>query len=152
MSSPALIEQLDCAVDVLLSDPDAAISNVDSSVAELLSVAAELRTLPRPEFRARVREELTGARVGRLATKQTSPTDSNSQIRIRQSSRLEVLPSLFGSGYGTYAVRRSNFVLSLAAHAVVLTLILTSGLWLSRRQVSSELNLVQAGEKCPNKT
>ena len=51
MSSPVLIEQLDCAIDVLLTDPDVAIPNVDPMVAELLGVAAELRTLPRPDFR-----------------------------------------------------------------------------------------------------
>ena len=58
MSSPVLIEQLDCAINVMLYDADAAISSVDSSVAELLAIAAELRTLPRPEFRARLRDDL----------------------------------------------------------------------------------------------
>ena len=45
MSSPVLVEQLDCAIQVLLDDPDAAISNVDSSVAELLSVANQTDVL-----------------------------------------------------------------------------------------------------------
>lgn len=132
MSSPVLVEQLDCAIDVLLSDPDAAISNIDSEVAELLGVAAELRTLPRPEFRASLRDELM---QGSIAAKQ----DDNCPIRIRQSARHEVLPTLFGAGYGTYAVRRSNFALSIAAHAVALVLILTSGLWLSRRPIHQSL-------------
>ncbi len=139
MSSPVLVEQLDCAIDVLLSDPDAAISNVDPGVVELLGVAAELRTLPRPEFRARLRDELMH---GGIAAKQLSTVDDKCQIRIRQSSRDEVLPTLFGAGYGTYAVRRSNFALSIAAHAVALLLILTSGLWLSRRPIHESLQTV----------
>src|SRR5690348_13182569 len=142
MSSPALIEQLDCAVDVLLSDPDAAISNVDSSVAELLSVAAELRTLPRPEFRDRLRDELTRGVPVRLGADRAPTSANNSQIGSEQPSRAEILPTFLGVGYGTYAVRRSNFALSLAAHAIALVLILTSGLWLSGKQARQELRTI----------
>lgn len=133
MSSPVLIEQLDCAVEVLLGDPDAAISSVDSSVAELLAVAAELRTLPRPEFRARLRDELTrGTAVAELMADSKSSIDGDSQIRTRQNSRTEILPTLFGAGYGTYAMRRSNFALSIGIHAVALAVVLSSGLWFAR--------------------
>lgn len=136
MSSPVLVEQLDCAIDVLLTDLDVAISNIDSSVAELLGVAAELRTLPRPEFRARLHEELThGKFIGEVAVDRRSWSDRISQVRNQQSSSAEVLPTLFGAGYGTYAMRRSNFALSISLHAVALALILSSGLWFSRRQV-----------------
>lgn len=136
MSSPVLIEQLDCAIEVLLDDPDAAISNVESSVAELLSVAAELRTLPRPEFRTRLRDELTGGRLDwQVATDRRWWSDRDSQSASRQSSHAEVLPTLFGFGYGTYAARPSNFAISVGMHLAALAVILTSGLWLSRRQV-----------------
>jgi periplasmic protein TonB len=133
MSSPVLVEQLDCAVEVLLRDADAAISSVDSSVAELLAIAAELRTLPRPEFRARLRDELTrGTALAELIADSKSSIDGDSQIRTRQNSRAEILPTLFGTGCGTYAMRRSNFALSIGIHAVALALILSSGLWFSR--------------------
>src|SRR5579884_291040 len=132
MSSPVLIEQLDCAVDVLLSDADAAISNIDPSVAELLGVAAELRTLPRPEFRAHLLEELTRSS---LVAAERSLSSDLSQIGKPQRSSAEVLPTLFGAGGGAYAMRRSNFALSIAMHAVALALILSSGLRLARRQV-----------------
>lgn len=137
MSSQVLIEQLDCAVEVLLTDPDAAIANLDPSVAELLGVAAELRALPRPEFRARLRNELTrGGVVAEVVVDAESWSASNSQNRIRNREypRAEVLPTLFGAGYGNHAMRRSNFALSLGLHAVALALILSSGLWFSRRQ------------------
>jgi TonB family protein len=42
------------------------------------------------------------------------------------------LPTLFGVGYGTYVIRRSNFALSAGIHAAALALILSSGLWFSR--------------------
>ena len=58
MFSPALIQQLDFGIDVLFAEPDAAISNVDATVAELLGVAADLRTLPRPDFRSQLRVRL----------------------------------------------------------------------------------------------
>jgi TonB family protein len=136
MSSPLLIEQLDCAVEVLLTDPDAAIANLDPSIAELLGVAAELRALPRPEFRARLRDELTrGGVVAEVAVNAESWPARNSQIRNGENPHAEVLPTLFGAGYGTHAMRRSNFALSLGLHIVAVALILSSGLWFSRKQV-----------------
>src|SRR5581483_1746438 len=139
MSSPVLIEQLDFAIDVLLSDPDAAISSVDSSAAELLSVAAELRTLPRPQFRAQLRDELTrGSLVAEVGAHRRTRSSSNAEASNEQSSPAEVLPTLFGGGYGSYAMRRSNFAISIGMHAAVLALILSSGLWFSRAQVRQE--------------
>jgi len=58
MSSPVLIEQIDSAIDVLLSDPDVAIPNMDSETVELLGVASELQTLPHPDFRSQLKFEL----------------------------------------------------------------------------------------------
>lgn len=136
MSSPVLIEQLDCALDILLSDPDAAISHLDPGVVELLGVAAELRTLPRPEFRAQLLGELTGDGVrAEDALDRGSWSDRHSQTRKQQRSSAEVLPTLFGVGYGCDGMRRSHFALSMTMHAVVLALILSSGLWFPRRQI-----------------
>ncbi|HKR32691.1 MAG TPA: energy transducer TonB [Terriglobales bacterium] len=140
MSSPVLIEQLDCAIQILLSNPDAAIATVDSSVVELLAVAAELRTLPSPGFRARLRDELTrGSVVSEIAVGRKSCPDRTSQIKNQQSSCAEILPTLFGPSYEAYAVRRSNFAISVGVHVLALTLILSSGLWLSRRQTQQQL-------------
>jgi len=139
MSSPVLIEQLDCAIEVLLRDPDAAISRMDPGLAELLGVAAELRTLPRPEFRAQLRDELTrGSLVFEVAAHTWTRSSSNAETRNEQSSPVEVLPTVFGGGYGTYAMRRSNFAISIGMHAAALALILSSGLWFSRTQVHHE--------------
>ena len=138
MSSPVLIEQLDSAIDVLLSDPDVAIPNLDAGMAELLGVAAELRSLPRPDFRSQLRYEL-------MQRASTSAALSQPELRVLESvagrpklikhefpGHEAILPTLFGKGYGTYAVRRSNFAVSAIAHMVALALLLTSSFWVMR--------------------
>lgn len=145
MSSPVLIEELDSAIDVLLSDPDTVIPNVDAQVAELLGVVAELRTLPRPDFRSHLKFELMESAHADFAEAQPElrVLDAVAARRqMRKPSRPaeeQILPSLFGRGYGTYGVRRSNFAISALAHAVALTLLLTSSLWLVRTRVTSEI-------------
>src|SRR5439155_18849437 len=48
----------DQAIEVMLRDPDAPPAAEDQKIADLLSIALEVRQLPRTEFRARLREEL----------------------------------------------------------------------------------------------
>jgi TonB family protein len=148
MSSPVLIEQLDSAIDVLLSDPDVAIPNVDTTVAELLGVAAELRTLPRPDFRSQLKYELmqrAGANVAasqpelRVLEAMLARPQAAKPVRSREE---QILPTLFGHGYGTYAVRRSNFALSVLAHAVALALLLTSMAVVRTKTFHEQVSLV----------
>ena len=40
----------------------------------------------------------------------------------------DILPTLFGEGYGTYGVRRSNFVLSFLLHILAMAILAISGL------------------------
>jgi TonB family protein len=42
--------------------------------------------------------------------------------------RHDILPTLFGEGYGIYGVRRNNFVLSFLAHILAIAVFLVSGL------------------------
>jgi PhnB protein len=58
MSNVSLIEQLDEAIEALLVNPDAPHTAVDARADELLSVAAELRHLPRASFKASLKAEL----------------------------------------------------------------------------------------------
>ena len=51
------IDQLNRAVDVLLARADGKLPKVDASVDPLVRIAAELRDLPRDEFKARLRDE-----------------------------------------------------------------------------------------------
>jgi len=58
MSKQLLIAQLDQAVTEILGNPDAMPSSVDASLVDLLQLAHDLRELPRPHFKARLRSEL----------------------------------------------------------------------------------------------
>src|SRR5690242_3784665 len=138
MSSPAMIEQLDAGIDVLLTDDDAAISNVDADVAELLGIAAELRTLPDGDFRSQLKVSLMESALQTSTSGESQVMasaviggETNTQRPI-VSSKEPILPTLFGQGVGTYAVRRSNFAVSVLAHAVALILIVSSGFWIQQ--------------------
>jgi PhnB protein len=58
MANVNLIEQLDKAIEAIIAGSSAPLSRVDVSVAELLDVAAELRDLPRHDFKARLMTDL----------------------------------------------------------------------------------------------
>jgi PhnB protein len=58
MDNLSLIEQLDQAVDALLANPDAPVSAPDAEIESLLRVAAELRDLPRENFRLQLKQNL----------------------------------------------------------------------------------------------
>ncbi len=54
----SLSEQLDMAVEAIMSSPDDPHVKLDPKVAALMRIASELRDLPRHEFRARLKREL----------------------------------------------------------------------------------------------
>ena len=58
MSKQPFIDQLDQAISQILANPDAAPAAVDSSVAELMRLARDLRDLPRPEFKSTLKTDL----------------------------------------------------------------------------------------------
>src|SRR5947208_12312796 len=58
MSKQPLIDQLDEAIRGILQDPDAQPASVDASIVELLAVARDLRDLPEPDFKARLKADL----------------------------------------------------------------------------------------------
>jgi uncharacterized glyoxalase superfamily protein PhnB/catechol 2,3-dioxygenase-like lactoylglutathione lyase family enzyme len=59
MSEVELTEQLDQAIEALLRNPNASLPTADPRIADLLSVAADLRELPRAAFKARLKNELS---------------------------------------------------------------------------------------------
>jgi PhnB protein len=58
MSKQPLIDQLDQAVTEILANPDVMPSSVDASLVDLLHLARDLRGMPGPDFKARLRSEL----------------------------------------------------------------------------------------------
>ena len=137
MPSQALYEELDRSIDVMIADPNANLSSIEPELAGLMSLAADLRHLPRPEFRADLRTALVG-QVFLSATPVARP--------IATRSTEQLLPTLFGGGNGTYPMHRSNFLASALIHTAAIALIATSGFWLAKHQprpIQGAISLVQ---------
>jgi len=137
MSKTSVIDQIDEGIEVLLSRADGEVPVSDPEVTELLALAAELRALPRPDFKAELKADLleetmsianTPSAGGNLMTT-TMTTAIAKRGRHITSLRPEILPTLAGSEYGLYPVQRSSFMASLVAHAAMLALLVTSGIW-----------------------
>src|SRR3954451_14842298 len=107
MASPALIEQLDTAIDCLMAKPERSLPALDASVVPLLTLAAELRNLPRASFKAQLKADLmerAGVPSARVIAME--------RPLARVATQAQVLPTLFGAGYGSYAAQSRNFVAS----------------------------------------
>lgn len=65
MARRTLYEQLDEALDAMIAGPDAPTPRVGPKLSALLKVAADLRDLPRAEFKARLAKELASGRVAK---------------------------------------------------------------------------------------
>lgn len=131
MSNTSIADQLDDAIAMMIAAPDAAPPKVDLKIGELLGIAAELRLLPDPSFRAALKAQLLAqnAVVGREQRREEQRRVSNEQI----------LPTLLGAGRRHYPVRRGNVAISVAMHAAVLVALVASGLWLSKQPQSASV-------------
>ncbi len=78
MSEQARIDRLAEALEGILADPRAPLPPADAELAELLSIAHDLRDLPRPTFRARL-----GADLLRRVTMTTAATATTAREGIR---------------------------------------------------------------------
>src|SRR5205823_11563459 len=58
ISKQPFIVQLDIAISRILADPDVQLASLEAAVLDLLDVARDLRDLPRPDFKARLRADL----------------------------------------------------------------------------------------------
>jgi PhnB protein len=82
MSEVALTEQLDQAIEAMFRNPDTPLAAIDPEGAELISIAVELRALPRADFKARLKIELEEASMSlvteeEMETNDTSPQSAN---------------------------------------------------------------------------
>lgn len=136
MSAQIMYEQLDSAVDAILHGRSAAAAEFDQTVGELLVIAGELRCLPGPQFRARLRFELAEAAeshsVGGRAHAKRAAVVPISRPAARVVADEKILPTLFGAGYGNYPVQRSNFIVSAVLHACAIVLVIASSVWIAR--------------------
>jgi protein TonB len=107
--------------------------------AGLLGVAAELREIPDPKFRATLRAYLQEQAALEGAMPGAKPAAVRKAPALAAKGRdvavpFDILPTLFGAGYGAYPIRRSNFALSLVAHAAAMALLVSSSIWLAQHR------------------
>src|ERR1041384_754448 len=81
MSKQPLIDQLDRAVTAILTDPAGEPPAVDASLVDLLQLARDLRGLPAPAFKARLRSEL--ASVSERNASMSTETSTAKVIQYR---------------------------------------------------------------------
>src|SRR6266568_3607976 len=130
MHSTSIIDQLDRNIDALLAGA-ATPEHGDTLLTELTSLSHDLCGLPSADFQQRLFAEL-GSSAIQLTL---SPMTEAKRLRLlgRKPAEHEViLPTLFADGAGLYRQKRSSYVASLAAHAFLLALLFTSGMWISK--------------------
>jgi periplasmic protein TonB len=121
MTSTNFYDQLDESISKVISDPkwepddSDEPSETDTSLGELLAVAADLRMMPSADFKAKLKAELVG----------TAPQFVTEYESLEES----ILPTLCGEGYNAYPVHRYSFAASMVLHGAALALIVWSGLW-----------------------
>jgi len=131
MASISLADQLQDAIEMMIAEPDSPPLKVDLKIGDLLGVVAELRLLPDPDFRAMLKAELLGQKHA-VPIAIASQTDGEG--RARRDGKIEdILPTLFGAGYGNYPVHRGNFAVSLAMHAALIAAVAGAGMWITRQ-------------------
>ncbi|HET8668477.1 MAG TPA: energy transducer TonB [Terriglobales bacterium] len=138
MARLRIVDELDHAIDVMMVYPNSDIPSVDESIVELAELAAELRHLPRPGFKARLQADLNAqaaliaaeqAGKATLETRKNRPNVSTLEARAIQVDEDDcVLPTLFGAGYGNFPAHRINFVASFVLHAAIMALVVSSGM------------------------
>ena len=121
MNNATVYDELDMAIGAMIANPELKATAAqgwpiadNSEFADLLQIASELWSLPRPDFKTRLRTELEWVAAAR-------PLSSARPHQAVPGS--DILPSLFGLGSGTYPMRRVNFAASLAMHAVAILLV-----------------------------
>jgi periplasmic protein TonB len=121
MSNISVYDELDQAIDRMLSTPEEALAGSESNVGELVLLAAELRDLPNANFKTRLQLELEWEAAGRGVS--TATRETAKSVNAASSVNGNALTSLFGKTWVGYPVRRMNFALSVALHGVIMFLV-----------------------------
>lgn len=119
MNNISVYDELDQAIEQLLSAPEAIPADGKTSVGELMRLASDLRELPRENFKTRLKLELEWEAAGRTV----SPAEPKVARDTAASAEALVLPSFLGKTWTGYPVRRINFAVSVALHGVMAFLI-----------------------------
>src|SRR5215468_9988883 len=137
MTNISINDELDQVIGAMISEPDAAIATENAKFADVLRIVSDLRDLPRPDFKTRLKLELEWVASSR-------PLSSARQPQMIENSR--ILPSLFGNSYGTYPIQRVNFATSIALHAAAIVLVAVLGALAFKHTVNELLPNTQMTE------
>src|SRR5579871_5472797 len=133
MASTSFYDQLDERISRVITDPEwqpvdsAEANETDTSLGELLAVAADLRMMPSSDFKAKLKADLVGAALPQTAS--------------RESNEESILPTLCGEGYNAYPVHRYSFAVSVLLHGATLALMVWSGFWVGthKREIQQQV-------------
>jgi TonB family protein len=146
MSSLSIYDELDEAVEAMLRQPDLVPQEVNPELSDLLEVAVDLFTVPRADFRLRLKADLQHqAAAPRGAKVKTFPVVRGSRVvPVRKAAGFEtdILPTLFGEGYGNYPIRRTNFVVSALLHVAAMAVIVISSAWIMEHRQEFQQRVV----------
>jgi periplasmic protein TonB len=134
MASKNLADRLEDAIEIMIAEPDDPSLELDSDISELLGIAAEIRLIPDPGFRAALKAELIEAmRAAPVVSEmEAAPVIAQGIIEYENSTLAEILPTLFGAGYGNYPFRGGSFAISVATHAALAAVLVATTLWLTK--------------------
>jgi quercetin dioxygenase-like cupin family protein len=95
MAKGRLIEQLDIAVEAMMSNPQAPAPRADRRIEAMLRIAGELARLPDPRFRSRLRADLIGAMQARSRGARVHAGDPGAPVRTSEDieARLKEIAS-----------------------------------------------------------
>jgi periplasmic protein TonB len=134
MASVSLADELNDAIEMMIAEPDSVPPTLSLQVREILGIAAQLRLLPDPSFRSRLKAELLGQSGSLSFADDEIRRREKEEISAEHAGRVEeVLPILFGAGDGTYSIRPGNFAISAAVHCALVALIALGGLWATKQ-------------------
>ena len=127
MSSIALADRLDQAIKVLIASSNGDLPTTNPKISGLRRIAAELRSLPSPDFKADLKAQLLEHALGGPCGAPCFPSSG--------SSRNRPCPLFSGAGRSGCPVQGSNLVLSFLAHAAGVAFLLSSGLWMAQHKL-----------------
>jgi TonB family protein len=119
MNSLSIFDELDQAIDRLMTDPGATIADLRTGIAELVEVVPDLQFFPRTDFKTRLRVELEWQASGRALSTASAPGVCVGGAQ----PDLDLFPTLSGTPNNLYPVRRANFAVSVALHAAMFFLV-----------------------------
>jgi protein TonB len=130
MTNLSIADQLEQSIEILLAHPESKPVAASLAVRELLGIAAELRFLPSPEFKAQLKINLLQQAQNVVPA---HPIVKAPVVEIRKPTlRVPDLP-MFTIESPRYPLHGGRFAVSFLAHALAVTILFASGFLMKRK-------------------